>query len=67
MLPFERIFASNPDIISRDEFLEYICISAKYFGIQSDVLLTCSVKAIFLKPLFSAMSITFLIVRSESE
>jgi hypothetical protein len=42
-------------------------ISAKYLGIQSDVLLTCSVMAITLSPIFSPRAIIFLTVRSEAE
>jgi hypothetical protein len=41
--------------------------SSKYLGTQSDVLLTCSVRAIIFSPNFSARAKTFLIVRSEAE
>jgi hypothetical protein len=42
-------------------------ISAKYLGIHSDVLLTCSVRAIKLSPIFSPRAMIFLTVGSEAE
>ena len=71
MDPSFRIFASKPGITFSLFLLAAAAVSAltssKYLGIQSDVLLTCSVMAISLSPIFSAQAMMFWIVRSEAE
>ena len=71
MDPSLRIFASKPGITFSLLLLAVAAVSAlissKYLGTQSDVLLTCSVRAIILSPIFSPRAMTFLTVRSEAE
>ena len=70
MDPSLRIFASKPGITFNLLLLATVVSalnSSKYLGTQSDVLLTCSVRAITFSPIFSARAMTFLIVRFEAE
>src|SRR5215211_8258706 len=71
MDPSLRIFASKPGITFNLLPLAAAAVSAlissKYLGTQSDVLLTCSVRAITFSPIFSARAMTFLTVRSDAE
>jgi hypothetical protein len=72
MDPSLRIFASKPEISFNLLLLAAAAavsalISSKYLGTQSDVLLTCSVRAITLSPIFSPRAMIFLTVRSETK
>src|SRR5215213_3727219 len=68
--PSLRIFASKPEITFNLFALTVaasVVISPKYLGTQSDVLLTCSVRAITFSPISSARAMIFLTVWSEAE